>query len=400
MDAAVDLNLQLMLWRAAPCLDLDALSATRCLLLGAGTLGCAVARTLLGWGVRHITFLDSGRVSYSNPVRQSLFELADCLGEGRPKAHAAADALRRILPSVVTRGVQLMVPMAGHPIATSEEACVGADAANLERLIRDHDAVFLLMDTREARWLPSLICASAGKLAINAALGFDSYLVMRHGGPPLPPRVHPDLSSDTEEDAATVGSRRLSLSIAPPETHASRGACADTETLPGVACSRVSCYFCQDVVAPGDSTIGRALDQQCTVARPGLAPIAAALAVEMMASVIQERASGSSEALGAAPHMVRGQLSAGEQRVLRGAAFPQCTACSGTIVAALRDGGWPWLLAVLREPKRLEDLTGLTDMHAAMDLLDDFAVDTDDEDGDCNNDGNNGGKTEEWTTLS
>lgn len=66
-----------------------------------------------------------------------------------------------------------MVPMAGHPIAASEEADVMADAAALERLIRDHDAVFLLMDTREARWLPSLMCASAGKLAINAALGFD-----------------------------------------------------------------------------------------------------------------------------------------------------------------------------------------------------------------------------------
>jgi hypothetical protein len=36
MDAAVDLNLKLMLWRAAPSLDLNAISATRCLLLGSG----------------------------------------------------------------------------------------------------------------------------------------------------------------------------------------------------------------------------------------------------------------------------------------------------------------------------------------------------------------------------
>ena len=43
-------------------------AATRCLLLGAGTLGCSVARTLLGWGVRRITFVDNSRVAYSNPV--------------------------------------------------------------------------------------------------------------------------------------------------------------------------------------------------------------------------------------------------------------------------------------------------------------------------------------------
>ena len=36
MESAVDLNLRLMLWRAAPSLDLPALAATRCLLLGAG----------------------------------------------------------------------------------------------------------------------------------------------------------------------------------------------------------------------------------------------------------------------------------------------------------------------------------------------------------------------------
>ena len=35
-----------------------------------------------GWGVRHITLVDNGRVSYSNPVRQSLFTFKDCLEGG------------------------------------------------------------------------------------------------------------------------------------------------------------------------------------------------------------------------------------------------------------------------------------------------------------------------------
>lgn len=54
-----------------------------------------------GWGVRCITFVDNARISYSNPVRQPLYEFEDCLAGGKPKALAAADRLQKIFPGVV-----------------------------------------------------------------------------------------------------------------------------------------------------------------------------------------------------------------------------------------------------------------------------------------------------------
>lgn len=51
--------------------------------------------------MRHITFIDNGRVSYSNPVRQSLFQFEQCLNGGQLKAESAAEALRKIFPGMV-----------------------------------------------------------------------------------------------------------------------------------------------------------------------------------------------------------------------------------------------------------------------------------------------------------
>lgn len=53
------------------------------------------------WGVRKITLLDSGKVAMSNPLRQSLYTLDNCLNGGEFKALAAVNSLKQIFPAVV-----------------------------------------------------------------------------------------------------------------------------------------------------------------------------------------------------------------------------------------------------------------------------------------------------------
>jgi len=110
-----------------------------------------------------------------------LFAFEDCLDGGKPKALAAADSVKRIFPECNARGVQLRIPMPGHPVPERDLDKTRAEHSELARLVAEHDVVFLLTDSREARWLGTVMGASAGKIVINAALGFDSYLVMRHG---------------------------------------------------------------------------------------------------------------------------------------------------------------------------------------------------------------------------
>ena len=327
--SAVDLNIQLMKWRASPLLDATAISQKKCLLIGAGTLGCSVARALLGWGVRHITMVDNGRVSFSNPVRQSLYCYEDCLSGGQMKATAAAAALRRIFPLCSASGMNMTIPMPGH-FATEEET--RKNAKLLEELIASHDAVFLLLDTREARWAPTVIATALNKLTITAALGFDTYLAMRHGS-------------------------RKSKTV------------------------NLGCYFCNDVVAPRNSMIDRSMDQQCTVARPGLSGICGSLAAELFASIIQhpldinapaatennaylrDRTEDSDGPLGEVPHMIRGSLYGFSQQCYTGSAFDLCTACSNNITSLFLEKKEEFMVNAVCDADYLEKVSGLQEFY-------------------------------------
>ena len=53
-------------------------------------------------------------------------------------------------------------------LVSGETEKVKEDISKLEELIETHDAVFLLMDTRESRWLPTVIAATKNKVSSYA----------------------------------------------------------------------------------------------------------------------------------------------------------------------------------------------------------------------------------------
>ena len=128
--------------------------------------------------------------------------------------------------------------MPGHGVSGASETTARDAVAKLTGLIEAHDAVFLLTDSREARWLPTVIAAHQNKICLTAAVGFDTFVAMRHG-----------VTTDTAAEGGGGGA-------AAPAGPAGAGGGRN-----------VGCYFCNDVMAPTDSTKDRSLDQQCTVSR-------------------------------------------------------------------------------------------------------------------------------------
>lgn len=191
-------------------------------------------------------------------------------------------------------------------------------------------------------------------MLINAALGLDSWLVMRHGG---------GVSSSTTTKEGTTG--------------------------------RLGCYFCNDIVAPENSTRNRTLDQQCTVTRPGLAPIASSMAVELMVSLLhhpkQQAAAApggggsaitggsamfsptasrddpsSSGPLGIIPHQIRGSLVSYTMMTPTVPAFKHCTACAASVIEAYKKDNVELVYNTCKSPDGvyLENISGLTSFRA------------------------------------
>lgn len=54
--------------------------------------------------------------------------------------------------------------MPGHSVSETVASEVEDIILKLENLIEEHDVIFLLMDSRESRWLPTLIASSKKKV--------------------------------------------------------------------------------------------------------------------------------------------------------------------------------------------------------------------------------------------
>ena len=107
----------------------------------------------------------------------------------------------------------------------------------------------------------TVIHTRQNKIMLDVALGFDSYVVMRHGC--------------SVQDAGLAGGSGSIAGLAGTGTATAIG-----------STSRLGCYFCNDIIGVQNTLKDRTLDQQCTVTRPGLAYIASALAVEMMIAML------------------------------------------------------------------------------------------------------------------
>lgn len=203
------------------------------------------------------------------------------------------------------------------------------------------------------------------KLAITVALGFDSFVVMRHGI---------SLTERSQSGSASSSSPKNSVESS-PET-----------VIPG---TELGCYYCSDVTAPGNSVEDRTLDQNCTISRAGISGIAAGIATELLISLTQHEQGSlapallasvdeSSSLLGATPHQIRGFLSRYQFMTPTVRRFEKCTACGQGVQEQLANKGFDFLLSVFQNPNNLEQVSGLTELQNSVNDLDLMAATDDD----------------------
>jgi len=130
----------------------------------------------------------------------------------------------------------------------------------------------------------------------------------------------------------------------------------------------------------GQSVKDLTLDQQCTVTRPGIAPIASAQLVEIMVSTVQHPLGARAPApkivnkdeeperdppnhpLGIVPHQIRGYLATFRNMLINGKAYDCCSACSPKVVNEYKKDGWAFIKRALSEKDYITELSGLAEV--------------------------------------
>jgi ubiquitin-like modifier-activating enzyme ATG7 len=135
------------------------------------------------------------------------------------------------------------------------------------------------------------------------------------------------------------------------------------------------------------------------VTRPGIAPIASALLVELLVSILQHPRKGRAPAppvgpspgatgsnhpadtscadksdfvhpLGLVPHQLRGFLSSFHTMHVVGQPYPQCSACSDAVVKAYKEDGWKFVRRAVSEKGYVEEVSGLAEVQRRAEELD------------------------------
>jgi adenylyltransferase/sulfurtransferase len=122
--------------------DQDKLRAAKVLVVGAGALGNEVLKNLALLGVGRVFVIDFDRIENSNLTRSVLFRARD---RGRPKAEAAAEAIRDINPDTHIK-----------PLHANVITDLGLG------LFREVDVVIGCLDNREARLWVNRQCWKVG----------------------------------------------------------------------------------------------------------------------------------------------------------------------------------------------------------------------------------------------
>jgi adenylyltransferase/sulfurtransferase len=116
------------------------IAAARCLVMGCGALGTALANTMARAGVGRLRIVDRDFIEENNLQRQCLFDEAD-IAAGLPKAVAAERKLRQINSKILIEGVVADI-----------------NYTNVEGFVREADLVLDGTDNFETRFLLNDAC--------------------------------------------------------------------------------------------------------------------------------------------------------------------------------------------------------------------------------------------------